>query len=99
MLISLHVHPRLSILILISAGIINTRSHANFNSTEVGEKLASEMLSKLDPTSISVPVADKDGLLIPVYTKPKALAATLPGMHTSCYITVHVYEYICTTTA
>jgi len=53
------------------------RTHANFNSKEVGQKLASTLLSQLDPTadSTSSPTSD----LLPSYTLPKTVSATLPG--------------------
>ena len=57
------------------------RSHRQFNSAEVGEKLALTLLAKLDPTM------DQDDLeiapdadLLPRYSKPKVRSAMLPGI-------------------
>ena len=68
------------------------RSHANYNSKEVGERLASTMLSRLDPTlgyyesedtapsdTDAIPVYTQPSDTLPVYTQPKATAAYLPG--------------------
>ena len=60
------------------------RSHRQFNSAEVGEKLALTLLAKLDPT------VDQDDLeivhdddLLPRYSKPKVHSAVLPGIFLS----------------
>jgi hypothetical protein len=60
---------------------LSDRSHHQFNSSEVGQKLALTLLAKLDPT------ADPDGLeispdadLLPRYSKPKVYSAMLPGI-------------------
>ena len=58
------------------------RSHANYNSSEVGRRLALTMLNKLDPTA--EPWADQtqnaDSDLLPSYRQHKAVAVQLPGM-------------------
>ncbi len=61
---------------------LSDRSHSQFNSAEVGEKLAMTLLAKLDPT------ADPDGLeiapdadLLPRYSRPKVYSAMLPGIN------------------
>ena len=54
------------------------RTHCQFNSSEVGQKLAATLLSKLDPT-VDVSDASDDNGLLPRFTKPKVVHATLPG--------------------
>ena len=57
------------------------RSHCQFNSAEVGEKLALTLLAKLDPTveEDNLEIAP-DADLLPRYSKPKVKSALLPGM-------------------
>ncbi|CAI8039464.1 Cilia- and flagella-associated protein 61 [Geodia barretti] len=56
----------------------NHWTHANFNSREVGQKLAASLLSRLDPT-YQEPSATSDPALLPTYTQPKAVYTVLPG--------------------
>lgn len=62
-----------------SCVLIFFRAHCQFNSCEVGEKLALTLLAKLDPTVEGQSSDDTDLLLR--YNKPKVLYATLPGIH------------------
>lgn len=66
----------------------------NFNSTEVGQKLSSTILSKLDPTATTASsqsnVQNNSNKLIPSYTQPKVIYAHLPG---TC-IHVHILQYV-----
>lgn len=58
------------------------RTHCQFSSAEVGEKLALTLLAKLDATLDQEELdiaSDKD--LLPRYTKPKVHSALLPGNH------------------
>lgn len=55
------------------------RTHCQFNSNEVGEKLAMTLLSKLDPTMDENYETSGDPDLLPRYSKPKVLSAMLPG--------------------
>jgi hypothetical protein len=54
---------------------------SNFNSKEVGQKLAATLLSKLDPTAqpSQDPDTGCDPLLLPTYTQPKSVFTILPG--------------------
>ncbi|XP_064406630.1 cilia- and flagella-associated protein 61-like isoform X3 [Halichondria panicea] len=54
-------------------------SHADFNSDEVGLKLALTLLSKLDPTFDPTSDDPTDSLLIPRYTQPVIVGGALPG--------------------
>lgn len=58
--------------------IMSLRTHCQFDSSEVGEKLALMLLTKLDPTMEGCDVSG-DSDLLPRYSKPKVLCAALPG--------------------
>ena len=60
--------------------IIHTfRSHDHFNASEIGQKLAGTILSKLDPTLHPLNTPPQDKYLIPIYSQPKVLYTRLPG--------------------
>ena len=57
-------------------------SHKDFNSHEVGQKLAATILTKLDPTALpqsDTPTSLSGKKLIPTYTQPKLTYTYLPG--------------------
>eukprot|EP00731_Ephydatia_muelleri_P029454 Em0020g1098a len=56
----------------------DSRSHANFNSKEVGKKLAAVVLSELDPLAVPVDHCTHD-LLLPNFNSPVVQYALLPG--------------------
>ncbi|KAI4888586.1 hypothetical protein NFI96_016449, partial [Prochilodus magdalenae] len=62
-------------------------THADFNSKEVGQELASVMLPFFDPT-LEAPVkpAPDTARLIPAYTQPKTEGAKLPGGYSYLHI-------------
>lgn len=55
-------------------------THANFNSKEIGNKLAESLLQLFDPTLEVCGNVKEDDLLIPSYGKPTQVYAQLPGM-------------------
>ena len=59
-------------------GLHSHRTHCQFNSSEVGQKLALTLLSKLDPTMENFDISVESDLL-PRYTKAKVIHAALPG--------------------
>ena len=60
---------------------LSHRSHRQFNSAEVGGKLALTLLAKLDPTMNPDDLEiSPDGDLLPRYSKPKVNSAMLPGI-------------------
>ena len=61
---------------------ISNRTHANFNSKEVGMELAQSMLTLFDPTLDGMVLDTEkspDVLLIPIYSQPKTVLTVLPG--------------------
>lgn len=54
-------------------------SHDHFNASEVGQKLAATILSKLDPTLHPLNTPPQNKYLIPIYSQPKVLYTRLPG--------------------
>ena len=61
---------------------ISDRTHANFNSKEVGMELAQSMLTLFDPTLDGMVLDTEksaDVLLIPIYSQPKTVSTVLPG--------------------
>ena len=68
-------------------------THANYNSKEVGTKLAESVLELFDPT-LHVLVIDDDDL-VPKYKEPKSTLCNLPGnssfiLYLCCFITYSV---------
>ena len=61
---------------------VSDRTHANFNSKEVGMELAQSMLSLFDP-ALDGMVLDtekpSDLMLISIYSQPKTVSTLLPG--------------------
>lgn len=65
---------------ILSSSHDSFRSHANFNSVEVGISLASTMLRLFDPTiENDVDPPDEPLNLIPLYGQSKAQSGVLPG--------------------
>lgn len=54
-------------------------SHANYNSKEIGTKLAESLLELFDPTLNNVEINSDDENLVPKYKKAKSLLCKLPG--------------------
>ncbi|XP_057303252.1 cilia- and flagella-associated protein 61-like isoform X1 [Hydractinia symbiolongicarpus] len=63
----------------------NNWTHANFNSREIGTKLAESVLELFDPTLDGV-IETNDGGLIPKYTEPKVISCQLPGGYNYLHI-------------